>query len=270
MKKITFFFLFLPVLISALSGCGLEVVEVDLPQGEPKLVVEGSISNRPGPQVVKLSWTTSMNSADPVYENSAKVEIVDNEGNRSELSYAGQGNYQTGITGKPGLNYQLLIDIKGVKYFAASHMPEAAQIDSVSYSYYDESMIREEGYYISLHNLDSPDKEGYYRWIVWVNDTLRGSANGIPGYFATHQLNLNNTPLSLQYPEPFQKGDHVRIETIKMDKTVFSYYQGLLELIINDGGLLGPVPANPGGNISGNSLGIFQAVSVTETELMIE
>lgn len=270
MKKSKFLTLFLSLLIPVLSGCGLEVVEIDLPEGEPKLVVEGSITNKPETQVVNLSWTTSMNSSAKVYEPNAIVEITDSEGNSNELTYAGNGKYTTRLTGVPGLTYQLMIDIKGVKYYAESQMPEAAQIDSVSYSFYDESMIREEGYYISLHNLDSPEKESYYRWLVWVNDTLKGSANGIPGYFATHQLNINNTPLSLQYPEAFQKGDRVRIETIKMDKTIFNYYQGVLELIINDGGLLGPVPVNPVGNISGNSIGIFQAVSIAETEMTIE
>lgn len=270
MKSKNFLLLVLPFLVLGLKGCGLEVVEVDLPDGEPKLVVEGSINNKSGPQVVKISWSTGINSNTPVYEPNAKVEISDAEGNISLLNYTGQGRYQAYTSGIPGRKYQLLIEINGIQYKAESRMPEPAEIDSVSYSYYDKTMIREEGYYISLHNLDSPEKEGYYRWLVWVNDTLKGSANGIPGYFATHQLNINNTPLSLQYPEPFKKGDHVRIETIKMDKTVFNYYQGVLELIINDGGLLGPVPVNPTGNITGNTLGIFQAVSVAETNLIIE
>lgn len=270
MIKSKFLILLLSLNISVLSGCGIEVVETDLPEGEAKLVVEGSITNKPGIQVVKLSRTTGINRSVPVFEPNAKVEITDSEGNTSELTYSGNGKYTSRLTGVPGLTYHLKIDIDGVKYYAESQMPETAQIDSVSYSYYDESMIREEGYYISLHNLDSGEKESYYRWMVWVNDTLQGSANGIPGYFATHQLNINNTPLSLQYPEAFQKGDRVRIETIKMDKTIFNYYQGVLELIINDGGLLGPVPVNPVGNISGNSIGIFQAVSITETGMIIK
>ena len=270
MQRNLFICFIFATLLMVITGCGREVLEVELPQGEPKLMVEGSINNLADQQVIKLSWSTSFNSQDPVYEPNAMVKISDTEGNITHFTYRGMGQYGARLEGKPGLGYHLQINLNGEEYTAVSTMPLPAEIDSVSYRFYEKGLIREEGYYASIHSLDPFEEEGYYRWLIWVNDSLKGTANSIPGYFATHQLNKDNTPLSLQYPDPLKKGDKVRFHTIKMDRNAYTYYQGVLELLVNDGGLLGPVPVNPAGNISGNALGIFQATAVVVTEFEIE
>lgn len=257
-------------LLFVIISCGREVLDVELPEGQPKLMVEGSINNLADQQVIKISWSTSFNSQDPVYEPHALVKISDTEGDVTHFTYMGQGQYGAKLEGKPGIGYQLQINLNGEEYTASSTMPMPAKIDSVSYRFYEEGIIREEGYYASIHSLDPFEEDGYYRWLVWVNDSLKGTANSIPGYFATHQLNKDNTPLSLQYPDPLKKGDKIRFQTIKMDRNAYTYYQGVLELLVNDGGLLGPVPVNPTGNISGNTLGIFFATAIVETEFEIE
>lgn len=53
-------------------------------------------------------------------------------------------------------------------------------------------------------------------------------------------------------------------------KAVYTYYQGMLELMMNDGGLMGPLPANPPTNISGGALGVFQANSILESSILME
>lgn len=148
--------------------------------------------------------------------------------------------------------------------------PPPASIDSISIKYYEESPIREQGYYVSLHKFQTDKSPGYYRWMVWVNDSLLKAPASLPGYFALIDTSKANFPLNLQFPEPFQKGDHLRFKTIKMDKQVYAYYQEMQEMMLNDGGLLGPIPLNPTSNLSGNALGVFQAISIVETEIVIE
>lgn len=261
--------LYMLLLALSLNGCGVEVVDMELPAGPPKLVVEGRISNLPGPQRVKLSWSTSFKSNEAVYEEDALIIISDSQGRQDTLQYEGKGEYSFTLSGVPGLVYQLTIHLEEEKYEAVSIMPPPAKIGSYSIEHLEESLVREEGYYVTLHQLDSLEKEGYYRWLVWVNDTLKPSSIGL-GYFATHQLNKDNTPLSIQYPDPFKKGDSVLVQTIKMDKEVYTYYQGVIELMANDGGLLGPVPVNPPSNISNGALGVFQAISIVEHRFVIE
>lgn len=269
MKKHTFLLL-LSLLVWTLNSCGIEVMEVELTNGSPNLVIEGTISNKPGPHFVKISWSTPFNSKEPVYEENALVILSNTEGKREYLLHNGHGQYLSTMEGKAGVGYQLQVFVNGAEYEAFSTMPEPAQLDSISVRYFDETQIWDEGYYVFAHNLDPNEKEGYYRWLVWVNDTLKTATDGGPGYFASIDKSIDDSPLSLQYPEPFKKGDKVLFQTIKMDKKVYSYYQGILELMINDGGLLGPVPVNPPSNLSGNALGVFQAVSIKETLLDIQ
>ncbi len=261
---------FLPWLaLGWLSGCGLQVVELDLEKAKPKLVVEGGISNLPPPHSIRLSWSTSFNAAEAVAAENALLVISDEQGRTDTLQEQEGGLYYSKLQGIPGRRYQLSIAIENQMFEASAFMPLPAQLDSFSIRYQEESTFTEEGYYVSLHQLDSLETAGYYRWLAWENGNLK--ENGpVTGYFATFSITTDNNPLSLQYPEPFKKGDHLLFQTIKMDKAVYTYYQGLLELMVNDGGLFGPIPVNPSSNISGGALGIFQANSITETRVVIE
>lgn len=252
-----------------LQACGMDVIEMDLPAGEPKLMVEATVTDQAPVQQVSLSWTTSINSNRPDYEENALVILADSRGNIDTLQYTSKGIYQSTLPGQTGLSYHLIIQLEGETYEARATIPQAAEADSISIRYHEKIFIREEGYYVSLYNLDPDETEGYYRWLVWVNDTLQ--QNSSPnGYFAALNRRNENSPLNLQYPEPFKKGDQLRFHTIKMDKEVYRYYQEMLALKVNDGGLLGPVPVNPSSNISNGAIGVFQAISITETLVKIE
>ena len=256
-------------LLWTVQSCGVSVLDVEFPTGEPRLVVEGTISNLDRPHTVQLSWSTSLNSNKIDYIDNALVIISSTDGSQDTLRNLTHGRYETHLKGNPLSTYQLDILLEGKHYQAFSQMPSAVEVDSVSIKYYEENLVRKAGYYISLHTLDPDEVEGYYRWKVWRNDTL-DRVDGVPGYFATLDLNKENDWLILQYPAPFKAGDTLRIQTIKMDKRVYTYYQGLYELMLNDGGLMGPLPVNPETNISGSALGVFQAVYILEKEILIK
>lgn len=269
MKKRQLSLLFI-LLAAGFTSCGIDLLDLELPEGgAPKLVVEGGISNQAAPHNLQLSWSSSFNSNRTNGVENALVILSDEQGKADTLRHLGSGRYESMAHGIPGNQYMLTILLEGKQYEAQSRMPKPAVVDSFSIRYHEESLLREEGYYVSLHNLDPEETEGYYRWLVWVNDTLQ-QTNGVPGYFATIDISKDNKSLQLQYPEPFKLGDHLRFRTIKMDKSVYLYYQELMELMLNDGGLMGPVPVNPQSNISGDALGVFQAISITETEIVIE
>ncbi len=258
------------VFLASIQACGISVLDVELPDGTPKLVVEGSISNLDNPHTILLSRSTSFEQSSSQYVDDAVIIISGSGGEQDTLLNKGGGRYESLIKGIPGTTYQLDILLDGNHYQAFSTMPKPPTLDSLSISYHSESLVREEGYYLSLHTLDPEEREGYYRWIVWKNDTLH-RVDGIPGFFATLDMNKeNNKILNLQYPTPFRAGDTLRVHTIKMDKQVYTYYLGLYELMINDGGLIGPIPVNPETNISGDALGVFQAVSILEKEIIIK
>src|SRR5688572_28122102 len=77
---------FLPLLFIFSDAC-IEPLAVDLPRMAPKLVVDGLITDAPGPYQVTLLYTTSIDSTlrRPRYETGATLSIIDNEGQSEPL-----------------------------------------------------------------------------------------------------------------------------------------------------------------------------------------
>lgn len=87
------------------------------------LVVEGLISNEPGPYTVKLSLSSSANAPEFIPLNNYDVMIEDDIGNIEVLLLSGQGTYQSaeeGMQGTIGRSYKLiLLSPDGVSYHTA-------------------------------------------------------------------------------------------------------------------------------------------------------
>jgi hypothetical protein len=116
---ITLFILFI------CCSCYQDVIDIDLSEIEQKIVIEGTITNQPGPHTVKISKTASIyqESSFPKVSG-AKVIIYDDSGNIETLSEKEAGVYQTSLLqGVPGRNYTLSVIAEGKEYLATSKMP---------------------------------------------------------------------------------------------------------------------------------------------------
>src|SRR5690554_906724 len=106
MKKI-FAILFSTIL---LYSCEKEI-DLDLNNSDPQIIIEGSITDAPGPYYVRISKSVNFdepNSYPPV--SGAYVTISDNEGNTDVLTEIEEGLYQTNtIVGAPGNTYNLSV-----------------------------------------------------------------------------------------------------------------------------------------------------------------
>ncbi|MBE0638972.1 MAG: DUF4249 domain-containing protein [Bacteroidales bacterium] len=114
-----------PVLISGLllltvSACEERFnPEID-PKYENTLVVEGEISNAPGPYSVKLSYSGSLESNQVTPVTAAMVEIIDNLDNHEVLTETIPGTYMTnpeGIRGQEGRLYKIRISLPDGKTY---------------------------------------------------------------------------------------------------------------------------------------------------------
>jgi hypothetical protein len=84
----------------------------DLKENENLLVVEGTISNGPGPCIVKLSVTQGLNYPFPEPLPGAIVTLFEEGGEQETLLETTPGVYETspsGIQGKTGKNYKIAI-----------------------------------------------------------------------------------------------------------------------------------------------------------------
>jgi hypothetical protein len=159
MKKI----IYIAAAILVCCSCE-EVINLDLPVRNQRLVIEGLITNAAGPYFVKLSRTTRYNYVyDPStieYEKGARVILFDDLGNTDTLSEVSQGIYQSHtsiIIGIIGRSFSVDIKTLDGKHYRSDfeEMPDVPAIDSI---YFERDTSNR-----------SPDNPAYYLYDIYVD-----------------------------------------------------------------------------------------------------
>jgi hypothetical protein len=139
----------------------------------PQLVVDGHITDGPGPYTVKLSRTRKVVDFSPLATVSArKVTIFDNVGNKEVLTEIGAGIYQTspsGIRGVIGREYFVRIETRDDKIYES--IPEKINpsgiVDSVYYEFEQnktEQGVNKHQFRIFMDSRGEPDGENLFLW----------------------------------------------------------------------------------------------------------
>jgi hypothetical protein len=259
--------LFILNIVAVLSACE-EVIDINLNNAQPKLVVEGWIYNTPGPYKIKLSKSTNYfdNEKPPVIEN-ALVIISEDNTVFDTLNMTRPGVYQTQkiLQGKVGATYQLKVFYNNEVYESIATMKPLAALDSITYRYESGSVFRDEGYYITTHFQDPPTVGDYYRWKFYLNDKIHKPKNLL---YASDEL-YNGNYISFEFSYDFDLNDTVRVEMFSIEKNMYEYLRGLDEQE-NTGDLFDTPPGNAQGNISNGALGYFGASAKEVKEIVIE
>jgi len=252
-----------------LASCEKAIV-IDLNSKEPQIVIEGNISNQPGPYKVILTQTANYNESNnfPAVSG-AMVTISDDSGISELLAETSSGTYTTSaIQGTPGRSYTLKVTANGVVYLATSIMPAPVSIDALSVVTENNPKGKnDKTIYVGF--TDPAGIANYYRFIKIINGIAQSSI------FVEDDLlqdgNTINHPLLShgQDETSIKTGDNVTIVLQTIDKKVFDYFRTLLQL--SSGGLISQStsPANPLTNISNSTLGYYNACSVTSKTIII-
>jgi len=262
-----------------LLGSCQEVIELDLPNSDPQLVIEGELIRwveDPERDYAQVTISATGNYYDeeaftPVSE--ALVQIEDLNAQQVydlPLQENQPGVYQSReIPVMLGNQYQLRVEYEGNLYQAEGTVLPVAELDSFSYRFREETLLLEEGYYFFFSGR-TPKERGinYYRFKIYEDDSLY---NEPEDYLIQSDELLQADIDTLQLANyAFDLGDSVRIEMFSLNKDVFNYYNQLVELLFNDGGLFSPPPRNPDTNIINVSnpnlppLGFFQVSSALD------
>lgn len=142
----------------------------------PLLVVNGQITDQPGPYTVSLSFTNinSRNAAYKSYPDHASVTIRDDAGHQEQLTYAGKGLFQTsasGIQGVAGRKYSVRIALADGKVYESEPelLKKSPPVSTVSSTYVDTPKEPTRGYFKTyVETKDSTSSGDYYRW-TWKN-----------------------------------------------------------------------------------------------------
>lgn len=286
-------------LIVVFSSC-IEQYNPDISKYEDVLVVDGKLTNLPGPYVVKLSRSYKFEEKVGLPVSGAQLKIVDNAGMETELKETDKGVYVTtdnafrGIVGK---SYKLKIMLNDEIYESEMEpLTEPVPIDSIYWEYKRIDSERD-GIQLLLNTHDSQNKTRYYGWeyldtwkyIVPIDspdhlDRREGYKSSTNYYFNIATTIHRNTDIIERQPLLFI-GEGVNKLYIRYSIMVtqyayteqaYKYFEDLVSVNQNQGSLFDPTPYSLTGNIKSLSnkdipiLGYFLVAGVSEKRIFID
>jgi hypothetical protein len=168
-RFLIFFLIWIPI-----DAC-IERIKFDIPNRyAEEIVIDGLITDQPGPYTVKLSTVIKSDATLPrgVPAYAKRVIILDDAGNSEILDDKGEGVYETkpdGIQGVIGREYFVRVEMNDGHIYESlpDRMNTVGAVDSIYYdfeSYQTEDAKTANRYriYIDAHN--TPDGGNYFRW----------------------------------------------------------------------------------------------------------
>lgn len=260
-------FIFLSIIILFVS-CE-DVIEVELKDMEPILVIEGVINDVDNQCQILLSKTNNYFGQTPNPKVSeAVITLTDNTGATVNFNETEPGVYlQDIILGNQNTSYTLNVLSEGIEYTANATIPEKVNIDSLSYEYNPESILYEEGWVVSCHFQDPIEFTNFYRLKAYnINDSAK--ARDSQDIYDDVINNGKIVELPWGY-ESFQPLDTVVVELYTLDEATYDYYKTLFP-ISGEGSIMSiTTPANPVTNITNNALGYFGAYTISRDTIII-
>jgi len=241
-----------------LFGCE-KVIDVDLNDAHPQVVVEANISKFPFMAEVKLSKTGSyFGEGESEKIKDADVVVGSSLGESFRFTETENGVYKsTEIEPTENITYNLTIKTEGEIYESEATLPPTIPIDSLNYFFDKGFAFFDEGYITRLYFSDPPNIENFYRIKIYENDTLHDEPDNFI-VFDDRLIDGQHIEVTLR-GNIFDVGDTISIQLISLDKGAFEYFNTFKELInVNPGSA---APANPTSNISNSALGFFSAWS---------
>jgi len=276
MKNIPILLIFSLVLLFSCE----DVIELDLPDPEPQLVVDGWLTNQQGPKQVRVFMTTNyFDQSDYPPVTDAVVVLHDTKGPVDTLAESEDrpGVYTTMHVGEEGATYHITIEMPAGERYASQPqlLREVPSIDSIYYEFVDDNPFQDEGYYVLLNTFEPAGQGDYYRWRQFINDTLQNKPIDI--IIASDEFVDGNRITNLEVTvQPLQVGDTCRIEQLSISREAFDF----LFLVRDQTAFVGSIFDSPPVPIKGNlfneinpdkkPLGFFGVSAVAEAEIVVE
>lgn len=254
-------------LLALLFASCQEVVDIDLNTTDPQIVVEGIVTDAPGPYTVRITKTVNFDELNEYPAVSGAFVTLSDGSLTDTLTEATPGRYQTVrlLQGIPGRTYQLrIVTADGQTFAATSTMPAQVLFDSLEQSSISAPGQGPTTVVVPVYR-DPVGTGNYYRFVQWKNDTLLTDINV--------RDDRNNDGLRVTQPifslsTELEPGDVLRLEFQTIDRPTYKYFIALG----GSGG--GPnnesVPGNPDNNFGGACLGYFSAHTVQQRVLVVE
>lgn len=258
-------YLFSLLVLFALSTSCEKVIDVNINDAAPRPVIESYIENDSS-CYARLSYTSNFydNRSSPIISD-AVINIVDDAGNREQLSYTTNGIYR-GITikGVIGRTYTLSVNINGKTYTASSKMPPLVPIDSFSVQslkgFFGSGAGGPERYWAYVNYTDPGITQNFYAIRTTYYDSTATKQGYITNYrIADDDLSNGIATRSFTTTNAFLSGDTLSTELASIDQKTHLYFKTLQKALTS--GLSSAAPSNPTTNFTEGALGYFGAWS---------
>ena len=257
------------ILIGLMIASCEKVIDIDLNDSNPNIVVESELFNGVQDFQVKLSYTSSFfdEEAQQLVDD-AIVTIREEAGSEVLLEYLEDGLYEAkDYEARDGETYTLSIDLDGINYSSTAAMPPSVTLDSLEQRDPPPGPFNDgEGKIIFLHWNDNSDQENFYRVLYTLNDTIRRTREDV-FIFDDGFVNGNKTEIPL-FVRLFEPGDTVDVQFLSIDPKAYDYLLTLNTIIGN--GQPSAAPANPNSNFTNGALGYFAVYNGDNGQIIIE
>lgn len=241
-----------------------KVVNVDLKNANPTVIIEGIITDESGllSHRVLVSKSKSFSSDGKNNPVVGAIVVIEDATDKiiDTLLEIKPGEYTTqNILGITGHTYNLKAIVDGISYTSTSTMPKPVELDSL---YIQEFPVFGQNFKQIIPVFQDPQgTENYYRFSVQVNDSLQNRFEAWDDLLSDGKL--NSRPLNIENQDLLDKNDTI---TITMNTTGKAIYEFFYTLDNASGG--GQTPGNPTSNISGNAIGYFGAITLRKRSLI--
>ena len=267
--------IFVPlILIIALSSCE-KVIDIDLNEAEPRLVVEGAITLNNGPYAVRLTTSGDFFTGEGIAPVSdADVFISGSDGQSETLVGVGNGIYITrDLQAVPYTAYSLKIRYKDEEYTASDTLFDQVNIEELSYSVSElgkggpDGSEYENHYDILCKFKDDADKQNFYLLQISINGE---EITGMRGkYYLLNDERLNGQMVSYPF---FGVGananDTIKVSLSAIGSATYDYFRTLNDALSQGG--MGSTPYNPISNVSNNALGFFGTFTFDSESIIVK
>ncbi len=244
-----------------------KVINVNLNNASPQIVIKGEVTNNQGPYTVTINVTVNFsaeNNFPPV--SNALVIISNNAGLIDSLTETSPGTYTThaGWQGYPGNTYTLNVTSSGKTFTAVSKMPQPVPLDTIGFQ--QDSRGRNDNVIEAIPYYQDPAGiTNYYQFTETVNDTALNkvivfSDRLSDGKYISQPLFDDSSHMKV--------GDTLSLNMYSIDQNVFQYFSELRELL-NANPFNEATPANPDTNITGGALGYFSAHTIQTKQVIV-
>lgn len=278
MLRLTIISLFLLALASSCE----DPIDIDIPDGPERLVVEGWITDQPGPYEIKLSITNNFNDTapNPKVQN-ASVIVVDNRGGVFDFTEQSPGSYLSSPDweGKTGFTYTSMITLSDGTKVVSSPEPLSTvpELDSLFYkevfpATIIDGIIQEE-FFLGSTIQDPPNVDNFYRWRLTQN---ANPLIDIESIIIFSDRFVDGNDFQLEVPQLlFGRLDTIVVQQESISEKAFDYYDLLIAQATTLGQSSGTAPAILRGNMTNESspeqivLGYFGAAAIVLDTIII-